>query len=161
MALFGKKSNDKADSKNNKDFTKIKQKGKVFATTVQEILDFDGITEDGIIISKDHYSKLYRLVDANFVTEPEDKQYDILINYTKFLNKFPDNVDISIVIINKKKTKQQLTGAYHLELTGDEYDFYRQDYNKIIDTKIAEGHNDIAKEKYIMLTVKQRSISAA
>lgn len=150
-------SNDKKESKKNAKANKPKK----IAQSVQEVLDFDGITEDGIIISKNCYSKLYALVDSNFVTEPDDKQYDILIDYTKFINRFPDNVDISIVIINKRSTNEQLSDAYHLKELGDELDFYRRDYNRIIDTKIAEGHNDISKEKYIMLTVRARDLSAA
>ena len=39
--------------------------------TVQELLDFDGITKEGVILKKGYYSKLYELVDSNFVTEPD------------------------------------------------------------------------------------------
>ena len=112
------------------------------------------ITEDGIIISGNYYSKLYKLVDSNFVTEPEDKQVDYLVNYTKLMNRFPDNVDISVIIINERNTKEDITAAYHLKEAGDGLDEYRTDYNHIIDKKIEEGHNEISKEKYIMLTIR-------
>ena len=158
--LFGKKKTDeKADGE--KKFKKIKKKGKVFATTVQEILDFDGITDDGILVQRDRYSKLYALIDSNFVTEPEDKQFDVLVNYTKFVNKFPDNVDISVIIVNKRNTKEELSKSYHLPEMGDDYDKLRKDYNAIIDAKIEDGHNDITKEKYIMLTVRAKDLTAA
>lgn len=131
------------------------------ARSVQDILAFDGITNSGIIIQNNNYSKLYHLVDSNFVTEPEEKQADILIDYTKFVNRFPDNVDISIVIVNKRNTDEQLSEAYHLKFMGDGLDKYREDYNAILDTKIKEGHNDISKEKYIMLTARARDLTEA
>ena len=151
--------NNTAKEKNRKE----KSKPKKMAKSVQEVLDFSGITEDGILISKSgrHYSKLYRLVDSNFITEPEENQYTIISTYAKLVSKFPDHVDISIVILNKRNTEKSLTDAYHLKSQGNELDSYRDDYNKIIDVKIKEGRNDISKEKYIMLTVRKDSLSEA
>ena len=163
MGVFSKKKKtETTEQTGSKDrYVKKRKKNKAFAKTVQEVLDFDRISSDGIIVSSNHFSKLYKLVDSNFVTEPEDKQVDILIEYTKLVNKFPDNTDISIVIINKRNTNEQLSESYHLPQTGDKFDLYRDDYNKIIDAKIEEGHNDISKEKYIMLTIKARDLTAA
>lgn len=162
MSIFKKKKQvfmNETDS--SKGSSKQKKKPKTIARTVQQVLDFEGITRDGIIISNGNYSKLYHLVDSNFVTEPESRQEDILVDYTKFVNRFPDNVDISIIIINKRNTNKQLSDAYHLRPQGDGLDLYRSDYNSIIDVKIAEGHNDIAKEKYIMLNVREKDLSSA
>lgn len=135
---------------------------KVMATTVQEVIDFKGITPEGIVFSgKDCYSKLYSLTDANFVTEPEAKQVDTLVNFTRFVNRFPDKIDISIIIVNRRNTVAELANSYHLKSQGDALDVYREDYNKIIDAKIEEGHNDISKLKYIMLTVHAKSLREA
>ncbi len=131
------------------------------ARTVQEILDFQGITADGIIVAGDCYSKLYRLIDANFVTESEDKQLDMMISHTKLMNKFPDNVDITIVIVNERNTQEEMAAAYHIKMQGDDTDKFRKDYNKIIDAKIAEGHSEISKEKYIMLTIHAKDLTSA
>lgn len=142
---------------------KKKQKPiKGLARSVQDVLDFTGISLDGIIEGKGgYYSKLYKLVDSNFVTEPEDKQWEFLAEYTKFVNRFPDNIDINIVIVNKRNTMAELIKDFHIEEQGDELDKFRKDYNDIIDKKITEGRNDIKKDKYIMLTAKERSLSDA
>ena len=138
-----------------------KKAKKLILKSMQDVLDFEQIHEDGIIESKGYYSKLYNLVDSNFVTEPEDKQVDYLRNYTKLINRFPENVDISIIIVNKRNTMEDLTKSYHIEPQGDKYDCFRDAYNEIIDEKIKEGRNDIAKEKYIMLTAKEADFTAA
>ena len=160
MGLFGKK---KAKNQEQDSPKQVKRPPtKVIKRTVQEVLDFKGITEDGIISSKKNcYSKLYLLEDSNFVTEPENKQVDALINFTKFVNKFPDNFDISIIVVNKRNTTENLADNYHIKMQGDNLDKYREDYNRIIDEKIKDGHNDIDKVKYIMLTCHATSVKDA
>lgn len=137
-------------------------KPKKIARSVQEVLDYEYITEDGIIVTKGgNFSKLYKLTDSNFITESDEKQYDIVMDYAKFVNRFPENVDISIIIVNKRNTSEQLAASYHLKMQGDGLDEYREDYNHIIDEKIKDGHNDISKEKYIMLNVRSEDLANA
>lgn len=132
------------------------------ARTVQEVLDFEAITSDGTIVTKGgNYSKLYKLTDSNFITESDEKQGDIILDYVKFVNRFPDNVDISIIIVNKRNTSEQLAQSYHLKPQGDGFDEYREDYNHIIDEKIKDGRNDISKEKYILLNVRAEDLANA
>lgn len=100
-----KKTNTKTSVKSEK---AVRQK-KVIDKTVQDCLKFEEVYDDGLIkVDKDTYSKLYELIDSNFITEPEDKQEDLLVEYTKFVNKFPENVDIILVIVNKKNTTKIL-----------------------------------------------------
>ena len=113
MSLFGNKNQNSQtavpavpNQKNQKKQGKKPQAMRI--RTVQELLDFDGITKEGVILKKGYYSKLYELVDSNFVTEPEERQEDILINYAKLINRFPDNVEVNIIIVNKRSTLEQL-----------------------------------------------------
>lgn len=102
-----KKTNTKTSVKSEK---AVRQK-KVIDKTVQDCLKFEEVYDDGLIkVDKDTYSKLYELIDSNFITEPEDKQEDLLVEYTKFVNKFPENVDIILVIVNKKNTTKKSCG---------------------------------------------------
>lgn len=159
--LFGK-PNKTSDTANNGEEKKTQKPIKGLARSVQDVLDFEGVTQGGIFIGKGgFYSKLYKLVDSNFVTEPDDKQWEILAEYTKFANRFPDNIDINIVIVNKRNTMTELINDFHIPEQGDNLDDYRADYNAIIDQKITEGRNDISKDKYIMLTAKERNLAEA
>lgn len=163
--MFGRASKDtnksRTEAANGNEAKKTQKPIKGLAKSVQDVLDFDGITQGGIIISGGFYSKLYKLVDSNFVTEPDDKQWEVLAEYTKFVNRFPDNIDINIIIVNKRNTMGELIGNFHISEQGDELDGYRREYNAIIDQKITEGRNDITKEKYIMLTASERSLADA
>ena len=153
-----KKTNTKTSVKSEK---AVGQK-KVIDKTVQDCLKFEEVYDDGLIkVDKDTYSKLYELIDSNFITEPEDKQEDLLVEYTKFVNKFPENVDIILVIVNKKNTTKNLADNYHIKPKGISTDRFCEEYNKIIDKKITEGHSDIEKNKYIILSVRARSLDDA
>jgi len=114
---------------------------------------FEGITSEGVVISSNNtFSKLYALSDVNFATETEDKQVRILQNYSNLINRFPDNIDITVAIVNERNTKADLANAYHFKLDGSSLDVIREDYNNMIDAKIATSHTEISKNKYIMLT---------
>lgn len=161
MEIFSKA---KPSSEKGTNTSKKKTNGKPpkIARTVQEVLDFEAITADGMILTKGgNYSRLYSLTDSNFITESDEKQGDIILDYAKFINRFPDNVEISIIIVNKRNTTEQLSKNYHLKPQGDGLDKYREDYNRIIDEKIKDGHNDISKDKYILMNVRSDNLSDA
>ena len=157
------KKNDEAVEDKPEKVKRTRQQIKESKNTIQELLKFDCITNDGIVIAGNQYSKMYKLIDSNFVTEPEDVQIEILKRYQKLINTFPDNINLSIVIVNRKVDEATLNEAFHVREQGDseQYDELRQDYNEIIDEKIKEGHNDIVKEKFIMLTVTSTSLADA
>lgn len=161
MGLFNKTTKT-APAKGAEKKKKSNGKPMKMAKSVQEVLDFEAITIEGTIVSKGgNYSRLYSLTDSNFITESDERQGDIILDYAKFVNRFPDNVEISIVIVNKRNTTEQLSKSYHLKPQGDGFDNYRDDYNHIIDEKIKDGHNDISKDKYILMNVHADNISDA
>lgn len=130
--------------------------------TIQQLLPAENFFDNGVIqISADEYSKAYFMNDANFMAESEIKQDEILKNYKKILNKFPPNCYITIVIVNRRETLENLAKNYHFQYIGGKTDTYCDDYNHIIDEKIARGNNDIKKSKYILLTVKSPSYNDA
>lgn len=101
-----------------------------------------------------YFSKMFKFDDANFITESEEKQEAMLLNYQKLLNALPDNVSIQFIIINSRLSEKQMKDNYYLKLKGDQYDHYREEYNQIIAEKIEEGHNNIHKQKYFILTME-------
>lgn len=168
FALKNKKNTDKKSRDNGK-----KSAVRGVSRSVQDILDFQNITTDsGILRTKGGFSKLYRLIDGNFATEPDEKKWDYINLYRKLLNKFPEYVTISICIKNKRRTTEELRKDYHFKYMGDALDEYRAEYNNIIDAKIAEasgkdedGNQNISKnvfkEKFILITVNKPTLKEA
>lgn len=157
MGLFSKKTNNADNAATTAKGTNNKGGAvkKVNKKTVQGFLDetFKGITNSGLVAtSGNSFSKLYALTDTNFSTETEERQRRFLDAFSALINRFPDNIDVTLIIINERNTKEDIADAYHFKLNGDELDAVRQDYNNMIDTKIAVSHTEISKNKYIMLT---------
>ena len=155
------KKSVKTDSSEKK--TSEKNVKKVDKSAVAKIPFKAFVKDENIMILNDKsFSKMYSFNDMNFVIETEEKQIDILENFSRLLNKFPADVDISFVIINHKTPKEELIRAFHLEDNGkDDNGVYRRDYNGIIDKKIEEGHNDIRKDKYVIINVHSKTFESA
>ena len=123
--------------------------------TVQAFLGktLKDVTDSGIVESEGNtFSKLYALTDSNFTTETEERQRRFLDAFSNLINRFPDNIDISLIIMNERNTKEDIANAYHFKLEGDELDPVREDYNSMVDAKIAISHTEISKNKYLLLT---------
>ena len=92
-------------AKNNDRNKAVKRSKKTLDKTVQQAIPFIDVFNDGIFqIAKTQFSKMYSFMDSNFIVEPESKQIDILLDYAKVLNKFPTNVSLQLVILNKRTT---------------------------------------------------------
>ena len=153
--LSNKVSEDNTNKTNiNKTNTKNAKKNNGMVKTVQEIMPFVQAFDNGVFqIDEKNFSKVYKISDMNFVVEPEDKQDEILLEYQKLINKFPENVTLSLVIHNKVNNDIDLSKAFHIQERGDKFDRLRAEYNQIIDEKIKEGRNDIQKDKYLILNI--------
>lgn len=150
MGLFGKKKSQ-TEAK-----TVPARARKASSKSMQRFLEqaLEHISDTGVVVSGNGtiYSKLYELTDVNYSTETQERQRKILDSFSQLINRFPDEIDISLIIINERNTQADLANLYHFELTGDEIDPIRQDYNNMIDTKISVSHTEISKKKYILLT---------
>lgn len=135
-----------------------KDKNNLSAKTIQGLMPYIQFYPDGLMkVNGKEFSKVYKIADANFITENEEKQEAMLLDYQKLLNKFPENVSLTIVIVNQKQSKQDLINAYHLKEADKDTDEFVKDYNDIIDEKINEGGNNIQKEKYLILTIASKN----
>lgn len=122
--------------------------------TIQDTIPLVTMEGYGIIgIGDDNYSKMYRFADSNFAIDTEDGQESTLASYEKLLSHFPINVSMELVIVNKRMSLDEIKSSYYIPLADDELNEYRNEYNhRIIDSKILEGHNDIRKTKYVIMT---------
>ncbi len=139
--------------KNKKADRTPKQKKTKLPKTVQQTIPIEEVLGNGILkVSANTYSKMYKFEDSNFNIDTEDGQEKKLLSYEKLLSHFPDNISISIVIVNKRMPLDEIKESFYIKETNDPYDKFRVEYNRIIDAKIQEGRNDIRKQKYVIMT---------
>lgn len=132
------------------------------AKTAQQTIPYEEVYPNGIIkVAPGLYSKSYYFGDMNFTTEKEDKQEEILKNYSKLLSKYAPNVTAQFTVFNRRTSAAKIKERFLLKPKSDDQQIFRDDYNKILADKIEEGRNDIQKERYMTLTLKTTDIIMA
>lgn len=134
------------------------EKRRVATTTIpkttQQTIPFIADYEEGVFeVAPNKYSKVYRLQDINYKNATQEEQTKIFVRYCEFLNYFSDDLRLSLCIDNRIVSKEEQERGVMYELTGDSYDYHRNEYNSIMRTQINAGNNDIQREKFITVTL--------
>jgi type IV secretory pathway VirB4 component len=130
--------------------------------TVQETIPYISVYPNGIIeTSYGVYTKSYLLNDVNFQTASDEEQEKIFTDYGNLLNSFGAEVKAEITVFNRNIDQEKFKENTLLKMKNDEFDGYREEYNKILLSKINEGRNNIIHEKYLTLAVEANGIDEA
>ena len=132
-------------------------------STTQKTIKIRSIYEKYSLIEtkKNHYVKIYRLGDNNYLTAMEEEQIQIYEGYRKILNSFGSNIDFAISIFNRAINEQEVSEDVLIKEAGDEWDYLRKQMNTIILDRIKEGKNGIIKDKYLSVSVEAKSAKKA
>jgi hypothetical protein len=130
--------------------------------TVQEALPYIADYQQGIFeLTPGEYSKLYIIEDLNYQTATQDKQTQIFAMYAEFLNSFDESANINIYIDNRVVSKAEQERRIFYPMTGDDFDKHREEYNKIMETQMEVGRNEMVQAKYISVTIKADTFAEA
>lgn len=142
--------------------TKKKSQKEPVPRTSQETMPYLGVYENGIIeVSAGIFSKSYLLEDMNFKIASAEEQENTFVRYGEFINSFGPDVHLEITVFNKNIDTNRIREDILMKLKGDQFDYLREEQNKILLDKMAEGKNNIANEKYLTLTIQAEDIDAA
>ncbi len=132
------------------------------AKTSQQAMPFEKLLKNGVLqISENRFSKMYEFKDINFETLEEEGQEKVVEAWAKLLKAYPDNVSFAYVIRNRVLSDDELIDAIHLKDMDDNLNNLRHAYNEILDSKIAEGHSDIAKTRYFIAIAETKDEKSA
>lgn len=160
------KLDDKPDTKKKKPQKEnsLKEKAKEYfridslPKDVTESIPFRGITEEGIIETKEGtYTKCYHLQDTNFQIATDEEQGLIYSNYMDFLNSFDSNTRWEVTIFNHKIDRKQTMHDLRILPQKDGLNKYRNEMNRIILGALEHGNNSIVSDKYLTVAVNDRS----
>ena len=127
---------------------------------LQETMGFQRISRDGIFeVAKGKYSKTYRFQDINYVTAGADDQMKILKQYCKTVNAI--DVSFKITINNRNKNMQEFRENVLFHKKGDPFDWIRDAYNHITESRIVEGKQGIEQERYLTACVERKGYEQA
>ncbi len=127
---------------------------------LQETMGFQRISRDGIFeVAKGRYSKTYCFQDINYVTVGTEDQMEILKQYCKTINAI--DVSFKITINNRNKNMREFREKVLFHRKGDEFDWIREAYNHITESRIVEGKQGIEQERYLTVCVERKGYEQA
>lgn len=127
---------------------------------LQEVMGFQRISREGIFeVVKGRYSRTYRFQDINYVTASTEDQMEILKQYCKTVNAI--DVSFKITVNNRNKNMQEFRENVLFQRKGDGFDWIREAYNRITESRIVEGKQGIEQERYLTVCVERKGYEQA
>ena len=128
---------------------------------MQDAIPIKTIWEDGIfLVGKNKYSKCYKFSDINYAVASRDDKEAMFLEYSELLNSFDTGATTKITIANRRLNKVDFEKTIMLPMEKDELDKYREEYNKMLLSKVS-GANGIIQEKYITISIDKKNIEEA
>ncbi len=127
---------------------------------LQEVMGFQRISREGIFeVVKGRYSRTYRFQDINYVTAGTEDQMEILKQYCKTVNAI--DVSFKITVNNRNKNMREFRENVLFQRKGDGFDWIREAYNRITESRIVEGKQGIEQERYLTVCVERKGYEQA
>lgn len=144
-------------------FMELKQPDKLMAEhpkNTRDTIEFARIAPNGIFqVGKEKWSKTYRLLDVNYTTKTYDEQLSFFYDWCKNMNSF--DISVKLTIFNGNRNMKEIKEKIFYRYRSDDYDWLREAYNDIMESKITEGRQGIRQEKFLTITVKRKDYEAA
>lgn len=126
---------------------------------VYETIPYRGVYQNGIIEDYEgHFSRMYRIPEINFDVEEEEKQESLVLKYEKLLNGIDDNMIGQLFVINRNIDPDEIRNNILLKPQNDQYNNLRGEFNAFFSSILAEGHNNMVKEKYWVMSTSAENI---
>lgn len=157
--LFG---GSKSSNGNDSGFSKNQTKKSKIPKTSQDTIPYKAAYDNGIIeIDTGVFSKSYAVEDVNFKIASQNDQDNLFLKYGDLLNMFGHEVRAEITVFNRSVVKEKFQKEVLMENKFDGLDEYRQESNQILLEKMAEGKNNISKERYLTVTIEAKNYDDA
>ncbi|MBO5523279.1 MAG: hypothetical protein J5986_06335 [Roseburia sp.] len=130
------------------------------AKSTQDKIEIWKVAPNGIFqVGKEKWSKSYYLMDVNYTTQIYDEQLAFFYDWCKTINSF--DISVKITVFNENRNMEEIREKILYRYKNDEYDWLREAYNDIIESKIVEGRKGIRQEKFLTITVERKDYEAA
>lgn len=150
---FGKK--EKSETTKGSKKTKIN-------TTVQKTIPYRNVYLNGIIeVEEGLFTKSYYIGDVNFKIAPTQDQENIFSLYGDLLNQFDSECSISVTIYNRNLNESKFNRDTLIPYESDGLNEYRDEFNNMLISKVAEGKNNLVHEKYFNVAIPSDNIETA
>lgn len=129
----------------------------------QDIIPVSAIYEGGIFRhGNSRYSICFAFSDVNFSMMSEKNQEEVFYRFEDLINAFDTAAEYKITINNRAVDKEKFKKSILLEnLTGDDFDDVRDEYNEKILLQTINDNDCITQERYLTVAVNVPNLEAA
>lgn len=128
----------------------------------RDILGYEAILPSGVAwLGEDEWSMTLGISDINYVAAAEDQQTSIVDRWARFLNSYGAGTRVQETIVNRVLDDADVSQLVQKPLRGDEFDFFRTDFNRIVRDKLAAASGNTVTEKYLTVTVQETDLEKA
>lgn len=126
----------------------------------QDIIEILQIAPNGLFkVGKNKWSKSYELVDVNYTPKTFDEQLVFFDEWYKTINSF--DTHIKITVFNRNRDMELIENEILYQHCNDDFDWLRDSYNEIIESKIFDGKNGIEQVKILTICVEKNNFEEA
>lgn len=102
------------------------------------------------------FSCAYHLPDTNFDTASEDKQESMYGAYEKLINIADENMIAQVVMVNRTVDPDLVRNNLLMRPKQDGLNEYREEWNNVLLSGLSNGHNNVRKDKFFVVSTKAR-----
>ncbi len=130
--------------------------------TAQESIPFERMFKDGICrLAGNRYSKSIAFSDINYQLAQQDSQTAIFETLCDLYNYFDASIQIQLSMISRYTNKEAVKKTIEIAPQGDDFDWIRAEYTKMLQEQLMRGNNGREKTMYLTFTTEAKDIKTA
>lgn len=124
--------------------------------TVKQLIPYDSMLANGITyLGNDKWSVVLQMSDVNYLIATEEHQMEILERWAKFLNLFDANMQVQVLVSNQTLKSVMIADQLAMPHSHDAFDPLRDDYNRVVRTKLSAMSSNVITTKCIAITLTE------
>ncbi len=144
-----------------RDIAELKKTKKKIVTT-QETFNFEKMYSNGVIqIDENTFSKSIRFSDVGYQLSKDEDKTRIFSMYCSLLNWFDPQVKFQFSFINQKMEKKAYIDRSMIDSEDEKLKKLQEEYFDFIETQREKGNNGIIRDKYLTVTINDKTYENA
>jgi type IV secretory pathway VirB4 component len=132
------------------------------SSSTQNVLPYEAMLENGVAwLGEASWSITTEIGDISYTAAPQELQEKILNRWARWLNSFGPNVEVQQSVVNTKVEEDAFGRLSRMQLTGDDDDEWREQFNKHIRYKLSASRGNVLTRRYLTFTLTDESDAGA
>jgi hypothetical protein len=142
--------------------TKDQQQRKHSPGSTQSVLAYEAMLDNGVAWLGDNaWSVTAEIGDVSYTAAPQEVQEATLNVWARWLNSFDPNIEVQQSVINTKVEADAFGRLSRMQLTGDDDDEWREEFNEHTRYKLSTSRGNVLTGRYLTFTLTREPDAGA